>query len=207
MDMENVMPGTLEVSPSETAERVRKNKKILDYFSNIDPEIKEFLTSQNLYPSLDVMHKSIGIFERVGELSKIFRQVKRDDANTKKIMYKGRDIEVPLVFQTKLPATQTITISISRPNQQTTFNPPLRISTRVPHPPDAALVALNEHQGKFDHMEVWWIPKKLDITEIVKKPDPMIVGVVLDGKEKHCFEIYRWVDESVESSYWAREGY
>ncbi len=39
-------------------------------------------------------------------------------------------------------------------------------------------------------------------------PDPILVGVIRAAKNlEYSFDIYRWIDESVESGYWAKEGY
>jgi len=136
--------------------------------------------------------------------------VKLDESAVRTIRGKsGSEVKIPLVFRTGLPAKAVVTKRV-KPDSGSgiPYLSHLEVKARVPKPTYEALEALNTHRQKFDRMEVWWIPKDLKVVEVIKKPDPMIVGVAqVDGKLEYFFEVYRWIDETVEDAYWAKEGY
>jgi hypothetical protein len=70
---------------------------------------------------------------------------------------------------------------------------------------------LSKHGNRFDHCECWWVPNSFNIEKKPKPktPDPILVGVITVPvlKKKYCFELHRWIDETVETGWWSLEGY
>lgn len=111
-------------------------------------------------------------------------------------------VTVPLVFAVRLPTGRTHTFEAK--NRVGTN---VRVSATVPTPPREALQALAAHQTRFDRCEVWWVPNQV-LVEPLPKPDPILVGVCDAGwAGPQCFTLHRWIDDTVEAAYWAREGY
>ena len=87
------------------------------------------------------------------------------------------------------------------------------VTAVTPVPQDAALDALQKHGDRFDHTEVWWVPKDVTVREVRPRPaDPIIVGVVEAPRknrdaERFCFELYRWEQPDLERPYFAHEAY
>jgi hypothetical protein len=179
---------------------------------------------------------------RVDELAKEFRMVNLDTTIKRKVEVENRwlgsmrNISVPFIFSAKLPAkTKTsyvVVIPAREPREprprfasngrrlrRHRWNPnsgrPERytVSSITPRPPDAALEVLQKHADKFDHTEVWWVPKDLVIKEVRERSaDPIVVGVIeapRKGKdaERFCFELYRWEQPDLEKPYFAHEAY
>lgn len=145
------------------------------------------------------------------ELAKDYKIVRYDDTATRVCAIKQTgttvkyDFIVPLVVRVHLPvSTTSIVVKVTRNGDASGLQ--YDSSVQVPRPPDAALQALKESHQKFDLTELWWVPKKFD--EVKKPTDPIIVGKINITKSvANYFEIYRWIDESVEDLYWAKEGY
>lgn len=145
--------------------------------------------------------------DRVFELSEQFPPIMRDPEIRRKVQSKSRFgdspiVEIPLVFYAELPA-QNIT-------RQLVFamnGGQVQVSAVTPVPTEKALQMIKEHKSKFDKLEIWWVPNDI-LVEKLPDPDPVLVGRI---DVKHVgsiyFELCRWVDESVESGYWSREGY
>lgn len=107
-------------------------------------------------------------------------------------------ISVPLVWSSRLPAKQHTTIHSGNYN----------FTAKTPQPTSQAMALLKEHKDKFDHMELWWVPKDVLVEAIPPKPiDPILVGVVKLANRSVCFELCRWIDETTEEGWWSKEGY
>jgi hypothetical protein len=196
------MEGTITLKKTVVKDRIEKELKVLRFFRQMGPEMRKLLAGKGL--SLDI-HAIVKVLKRlrsIETLTQEFRVVRFDATAVRKVQRQGHELEVPLVFRTKLPAKQVAGVTI----RKTPTAWPIKVSTKVPYPPREALEALAKNKKKFDWMELWWIPKKVHVEE--QKPDPMIVGVISVAPEvTYHFEIYRWIDEEIEDSYWAKEGY
>jgi hypothetical protein len=105
-------------------------------------------------------------------------------------------ITFPLVWSAKLPAKP---VQVIRKGYK-------RFEAKTPEPTVEAGMLLAKHKDKFDHMEVWWVPK--DVLVIKEPVDPILVGAIkVPNFDTVYFELCRWVDEGVETGWWAREGY
>lgn len=195
------MEGTIRLKDSAVRDRYERELGVLLHFRRTNPAMRKLLSARGLVPNLGNIVKSLKRLKSIEGLSKEFRIVRHDPKVTRKISRSHRELEVPLVFRTKLPAKSTAGFVVKEGQSW-----PIKVSAKVPYPPMEALAALNAHKAKFDWMELWWIPKSVHVHEV--KPDPMIVGTIQIEKELlYHFEIYRWIDESLEDAYWAKEGY
>jgi hypothetical protein len=168
------------------------------------PDIIKYATTsvyshdrENNQTFLGDMEERILLVRRLAILEDQFRVVVLDKAADREAPGYGR-ARIPLIFHTRLPAKPVTEIR----------HGDFRCNARTPHPPLEAQKALLEHGEKFDHVELWWVPKQVEVT-LVK--DPILAGAIAvpggsEQREIH-FEIFRWVDESVESKYWVGEGY
>lgn len=154
---------------------------------------------------------SIRAFRRCVELEKQFPVVTRDASCTRMVKrestgYNDRgptEVEIPLIFYAQLPVKRRTKIEIPIEGERSHYE----ISATSPVPTVEATRAIAQHREKFDHLEVWWVPNDV-LVEIIPDPDPLLVGVIdIPNGEKMYFELHRWIDESVESGWWAREGY
>lgn len=106
------------------------------------------------------------------------------------------EAEIPLVWSVVLPTKhRTVTVSTHAWSSCHRFD--YDVSSPVPLPPAEALDALEKYQGIFDSFELWWIPCNLTFVRR-PDPDPMVVGVLKGGTGPIYFELYRWIDETVE---------
>jgi len=213
--MEDLMQGTLQAEKGSHLEETRKEYlELARTYRKMGPDGRKILAKRFPILKSEMIFGTLRQIWAVDRLSKEFRLVKIDESAVRTLLTKsGREVKIPLVFRTALPAKAVVTHRV-KPVAETNspYNSPylshLEVKARVPVPTPEALEALNTHRQKFDRMEVWWIPKDLKVVEVIKKPDPMIVGVAqVDGKLEYFFEVYRWIDETVEDAYWAKEGY
>lgn len=146
--------------------------------------------------------------QRCLELAKQFKPISRDEDDTREVKAtNGQVLELPLVWSIDLPASNWKRI------QKTVGRRRFEAKSRTPAPTPEAFEALKEHKHLFDRCQVWWVPQDILVKEI-PEPDPVLVGVIdipastdYRSRMEYGFEIYRWIDESVEDSYWFREGY
>ena len=149
------------------------------------------------------------VLERCVELEKEFRVVTLDASAKRRIKYKqggeDRSIEVPLIWSTRLPASPMTEIEPS-------YN--IKCAAVTPHPTPEAMRAMKEHGHKFDWMELWWVPKHVEVSQRPSRPapadpDPILVGCIepTEGDSRYYFELHRWVDELVEEGWWSQEAY
>lgn len=149
----------------------------------------------------DNLAADIRALRRAHLLSKQFKQVKIDKTVTRLVNGTRHQIKIPLVFQAELPikVIHQFHVTIDRETYQ--------VSCKAPMPTNEAISALKEHGSKFDHTEVWWVPNDV-LVERIPDPDPIVVGCIKLHRADHVyFELHRWTDESVETAYWAKEGY
>jgi hypothetical protein len=143
---------------------------------------------------IGVLEKNVLLVQRLAVLEDQFKILYLDSDATRSV----RGNNIPLIFRARLPLSAMSEVELDHRNS---------VKAKTPHPPREAEVALIEHKDKFDHVELWWVPKAV---EFVNK-DPILVGVIHttggDRANKVYFEIYRWMDETVESPYWAHEAY
>jgi len=213
--MEELMQGTLRAEKGSHLEEIRREKlELVRTYRKMGPDGRKILTKHCRIPDLKMIFVVLDRIQSVDRFSKEFRMVTPDESAVRTLHTKsGREVKIPLVFRTELPARAVVTRRInSEDRTNSPYNSPypshLEVKARVPKPTYEALAALNTHRQKFDRMEVWWIPKDLNVVEVIHKPDPMIVGVVrVDEKLEYFFDVYRWVDETVEDAYWSKEGY
>lgn len=109
----------------------------------------------------------------------------------------------PLIWTAKLPCSDRMEMMVFADGRGDS----LKLTAKTPPPPPEALKAMKLHGKKFDHLEVWWVPNDV-LVEKMPDPDPLLVGVKkVEGYDPFYFELHRWVDETVESGWWSREGY
>ena len=196
-------------------------------------KLKLFFKTGEAGEMVKIISKRAKALTRANELSKEFRMVSLDTSIKRKVVVSERrteneiEIAVPFIFSSRLPAknktSYTVTVGRKLSEDQVRsrrWEPrwrrgpaKYRVTSVTPIPQDAALEALQKHASKFDHTEVWWVPKDLKVTEI-KPPvaDPIVVGVVMAPRknrdpERFCFELYRWEEPDLENPYFAHEAY
>jgi hypothetical protein len=137
------------------------------------------------------------------------KEVTLDETVTRKVRYGKQELVVPLIFRSAVPAKPSVTVSINGRTPEG-YGQKYNVTARVPSPPPRAVRAIASHQPQFDGLEVWWVPADFEKIEPVPA-DPILVGVIdVSSKirpNKLFFELARWVDETVESGYWAGEAY
>lgn len=151
--------------------------------------------------------RTIRALQRCVQFSAEFKIVDRDESAIRRINVKADDqyrsdsiADVPLVFHARLPAKIKTRLQFKCGNKHFTAD------ATTPMPTTEALDAIRKHGKRFDHVELWWVPNDLLVERV--EPDPIIVGVVeVPGNRAMHFELHRWIDESVEVGWWAREGY
>jgi hypothetical protein len=150
--------------------------------------------------------KVIRSCRKCDELAQQFKVVSLDKEAKRKVKvlrdgYKGYEIEVPLLFSTRLPTKPIYSLIVDKDSRRYTA------SARVPSPPPEAIQAIKEHGQKFDWLELWWVPSDVQV-EQMPQPDPIVVGAIqIPNDIVYYFELHRWIDESVELGYWSKEGY
>jgi len=154
----------------------------------------------------------LSTLRRCRDLANDFKPIKRDESVKRQVKVTGgfsrqdHSVMLPLVWWAQLPAEPTTrrskTIGGNRYN----------MSARTPVPTPEAMDAVRAHRDRFDHCEVWWVPQEV-LVEPIPEPDPVVVGAITvpargSGRHAdHYFELYRWIDETVEDAYWFREAY
>ena len=199
------MEGTIEVPVSEIEQNLNEHLSVVKFYQKAGPRMRKLLSKYKFIDDQQPPHfvNETRQLAKASELARQFRAIKHDPTAVRTLTEK-HSVEVPLVFRTKLPARHTVSLTVRRnvPYNSSSY----KVTAKVPRPPDEALKALALHREKFDWMEVWWVPKDVHVTEI--RPDPILIGTVAVGPNSgYHFELHRWVDESVESAYWASEGY
>lgn len=165
-----------------------------------NPGLKRYF--MDLVDAKESIHSDAVFVERMRKLATEFRMVKIDEKAERDVRSEdGRRVTLPLVWRAKLPCPREVSkrrgLTVAR--------------TKVPIPPKEATDKLQKHHKKFDRTEVWWVPKDIQVTKRTPKrdKDPILVGVVKDGRNKRefFFEIHRWEAEKYELPYWAHEAY
>ncbi|MGH7259874.1 MAG: hypothetical protein ACREI9_04245 [Nitrospiraceae bacterium] len=201
--------------------------------------LKAFFKMSEVGVLIKIVQKRAKALTRAVELAKEFRMVHLDTTIKRKILVTPRfdepkEIAFPFIFSSKLPAKTktrfTVTVAPRTEPQQGNLvrrfpirrrrrwmnpNRPLRytVSAVTPLPPDGAIDALQKHGGKFDHTEVWWVPKDVVVKEVEQRvADPIVVGVIEAPRknqepERFCFELFRWEQPDIEKPYFAHEAY
>jgi len=151
------------------------------------------------------------------QIAKIYKPVVYDHAAKRKVPFERKSnygsiesqeiLDISLIFTCPIPVTKK-KHSFSFTGKKSNYE----VSARVPNPPLEAIKALSlVEKNTFDSFNLWWVPKDVFVKEI--KPDPIIVGMKKVprfyeyGEDYFYFEIYRWIDETVENPYWASEAY
>lgn len=203
-------------------------------------KLKLFFKMSDAGELVKVIAKRAKALPRAAELAREFRVVYLDESLKRTVLVANRwsgtqqEVSVPFIFTARLPAKGRKSYTVVVPGRQgsernlvvghrvrrrTWFNRmearPQRytVSAVTPIPQDAALDALQKHGSKFDHTEVWWVPKDVTVKESRPEPaDPIIVGVIEAPRknreaERFCFELYRWEQPDLENPYFAHEAY
>lgn len=194
-------------------------------------KLKLFFKTGEAGEMVKIVSKRAKVLTRANELSKEFRMVSLDTSIKRKVVVSERrtgneiEIVVPFIFSSRLPAKSktSYTVTVGRKSEnglRRGWEPRWRrgpvkykVTSVTPIPQDAALDALQKHASKFDHTEVWWVPKDIQVKEIKPPvPDPIVVGVVMAPRknrdpERFCFELYRWEEPDLENPYFAHEAY
>jgi hypothetical protein len=168
-------------------------------------ELSNFMSGQHNPYYRKSPAKTIRALQRCVSLAPMFPTVERDETCVRKVSvserYENVEIEIPLIFWAKLPAKIHTAQTIRRNDKS------YSVKAVTPMPTPEALAAIRTHASKFDHVELWWVPNDV-LVERIPDPDPIVVGVVeIPDGSRFCFELHRWIDESVEVGWWAREGY
>lgn len=156
------------------------------------------------------------VLRRCAALENHFNVVTRDDSITRQVKASdGRVVSVPLVFAQKYPFRSLYVFELEPETTTGVIDPwnpyrqqeKMKVSAQTPVPTLEVMRAIKQHKERFDHLELWWVPNDILVTPL-PKPDPILVGYVgVPGWKGFYFEIHRWVDETVETAYWAKEGY
>lgn len=224
-------PGILSKTPDSVT---RKAKQAIATHAQVTTDLsklgnlKTFFKMTETGDLVKIIAKRAKAMTRVLELSKTFRMVQLDQTIKRKVTVEGRfngprDISVPFIFSAKLPAKTktTYTEPLPAPRPETRrrgWRMPrrperYRVTSVTPLPPDGAVAALQEHGAKFDHAEVWWVPKDVEVKEVRERlADPIVVGVIVAPRknrdpERFCFELFRWEQADLEKPYFAHEAY
>jgi hypothetical protein len=157
--------------------------------------------------------KTIRQLERAVSLSTMFKVVERDisvtraaSVNRKNQYQSSAKIEIPLVFRATIPLKVKSEMEVTLDMQA------YKVTAITPMPTDESLAAIRQHKGKFDWLELWWVPNEI-LVEKIPDPDPILVGAIKIPGRSHSsgevfyFELHRWIDESVEAGWWTKEGY
>lgn len=220
----------------------RKAKQAIETHAEVQKDIakvgrlKIFFKMSEAGELVKIIAKRAKAMTRVVDLAKVFRMVHLDDTIKRKVRVENRwlgsmkSITVPFIFSCKLPAktktSYTVVIAPREREQRVPRRFGLRrfrlssnrgerytVSAMTPRPPDAALDVIQKHADKFDHTEVWWVPKDLQVKAVRERSaDPIVVGVILAPRkdkepERFCFELYRWEQPDLEKPYFAHEAY
>jgi len=174
------------------------------------PRGKRAYENKKSYDQRIAIYKNPELGEKLKQEEAEKRQVKKSKKSPKyKIPAKRQlpisfkpieTISIPLVWSTKIPA---------KPFQMITKGNH-RLKAKTPEPTVEAIELLTEHKEKFDHLEVWWVPKDVLVSVIPPKQpvDPILVGAIkVPGFDIIYYELCRWEDESVEIGWWSKEGY
>jgi hypothetical protein len=152
--------------------------------------------------------KTVRQLERAVAWSAQFPMVEFDESCTRLISVKTNEhyssdaqVEAPLLFRTRLPASTKTKMTFR--SGETDYS----AIAITPMPTMEAIQAIRQHGKKFDELQLWWVPHDI-LGEKIPDPDPMVVGVIhVPGHPDFFFELHRWIDETVEASWWTREGY
>jgi len=155
--------------------------------------------------------------QRCAKLKRSFKIVRKDTATLRKMEKDKVEFEIPLVFSVELPAPlmwkgyatkDGKVVSLKDARSEMYNHGGYELKLQVPPPTKEAITAIKTEKVKkqFDSMELWWVPLDIMVEKI--EPDPVLVGKVnVPGIGDVYFEQTRWIDESVESGYWTKEGY
>lgn len=195
-------PGVLEI-PNEPQVLLNAVEEEIRTLHKVGPEGRKFLTEYGVKPRVDTLIKAAKKLREVVDLSKRFLVLRRDPSLKRKVRGSDRHvIEVPLVFTAILPAKPVVTFEVEGRDYDT-----VRISAQTPSPTQEAAEAKKKYAKLFDHLELWWVPNDI-LVEPLPKPDPVLVGyVAIPGKRGFYFQLHRWIDETVECAWFAKEGY
>jgi hypothetical protein len=200
--VESPMEGINVFQDGELELLLEHTKEMLSYINSMPNHLAGIFESNGGCELIDKIDSTLDFRFRCAKLNKTFRRVSRDESIKRNCKppsgYEDRIVQVPLVFCSLIPAPM-IFGTVSSCGRH-------RISAKVPSPTPEAMKALGEHGKKFDHLELWWVPKDI-LIEKIPDPDPMLVGVVEGGDlgDVH-FELCRWIDETVEDGWWAAGG-
>lgn len=121
---------------------------------------------------------------------------------------KASIIQGPLVFKRRLPIPRSEKISVIEVQFPAKSGPVYKVSAATPALPEEAEPVVVAACQDFDYLEVWWVPNEVFV-EPLKLPDPVVVGLIEHPfkQEPAAFSIYKWLEPTIESAYWASEGY
>lgn len=204
------------VEKVETCKKLEKQFRIVTLDKKAVRQIprgKRAYETKKSYDQRLAIYKNPELGEKLKQEEQEKRLAKKKSLKKKSIAYKRRrapslpisfkpveTVSIPLVWSTKVPA---------KPFQMLTKGQH-RFKAKTPEPTAKAIDLLMKHKEKFDHMEVWWVPRDVLASVIPKKQpvDPILVGAVkLPNIDTIYFELCRWEDEGVEIGWWSKEGY
>lgn len=198
------MLGTLSIPATAISKLLAVSEEALRARRAMSPAVRKHLKSVHKRDKTkEVYHPdAIRFLRRAAALSEQFPVVQFDDTAKRKMKVRhSTTIEAPLLFYAQLPLKPTTTIRHYESNYG--YN----LTSRTPQPTKKAIKALKDHGKKFDRLQLWWVPNDV-LVEKIPDPDPILVGIIdMDKYGSYSFELARWVDESVEAGYWAKEGY
>lgn len=197
------MDGIIELNDIKYTQMKEDTEKLKEVIENLPEYQVEFFGAYH-QDSLESMQKTIVALEKCIPLEQSFKSVTIDQTATRIIKCKCKrygddsmaDIVVPLIWNAKVPLGTFHEMEIRG----------YKIKTRTPAPVKKAIEEIKKHKDKFDEIQLWWVPRDF-IVEKIPDPDPIIVGVIKSPAIDFCFELHRWIDESVEDEYWTKEGY
>lgn len=203
--MNETFDPTIRTEPDELDLAYRAAREVVQSRAKMSQEAKDFATAimPTSIQAARVARKAMLNLKRAIRLRDKFGwKVVRIDEKTQRRAKpaSGREhFDIPLVWRARIPAPAKVSISVNG----------YTISTKTPPPTPEAEKVCRDHKHRFSWLEVAWVPKDENLfAHPIPKPDPVVVGVLDLGNGRCvCLELTRWVDESVESAYWAKEGY
>jgi hypothetical protein len=203
------MDGVIDVPAGRIAPTLKQALTSVKLLRSLGPYGRKLISGGSPYHLREYYKTSetIRVLQRCLELEKEFRVVRRDETCIRKVKVVNErfQVDVPLIFVSQIPAKSMVSFTKRIRRDHMEFD--VKISSQVPVPPQEALSLLSRHKAKFDYTEVWWVPNDI-LVEKLPDPDPIIVGAIRFPQDKRAyFEIYRWVDTTVESEYWSKEAY
>jgi hypothetical protein len=178
---------------------VDKLRQVDQDVATVDSNVDLFFTGeakQSIAGNKKKSSRFLREYERALELQEMMGFDVVVKTNEKRTMKNG--YSVPLVWELVLPTSlRSMTMTIAGGVEAT---------AKVPIPPKEALDAIADHGALFDGLRMWWVPSDIKF-KVPPAPDPIIVGELKGPEGPLFYELYRWIDATVEDPYYNAVAY